>query len=304
VISAARPKSALPGSGGGGLTQNRHEYGKLLFVTTRKRLSIRTAAVLLLLLLLAAGAQASSISFQSIAFGRAVTLSARVVKGKVTARAETKVDGATLHYVEIALDAALKGTPAKAGERVRVFNGAEWFQHTHAAALRGGVISYADPHYATPIPAAAIKPGAAVLVFLGGEAPPPGFPANAAFLACGEGFERPERAADVARMKTAAFGDPIRLKLREVAVLPDGLEVEVKGHSHKHQMVDGPAREMSELEVRTGKRSEPLTLGHTVWPGTPAKESWDRLEWQQYELVLVGMNHDTDTTLRVLRKNP
>ena len=101
------------------------DCGKLLLViATGKRLSgygpIRTITAALLLLLLAAGGHASSISFQSIRFGRAVTLSARVVKGKVTARSETKVDGATLHYVEIAVDAVLKGTPAKPGERVNL----------------------------------------------------------------------------------------------------------------------------------------------------------------------------------------
>ena len=222
----------------------------------------------------------------------------------MTGRSEVKVDGGTFHSVDVTVEAVLKGAPAKPGEGIRVFNGAEWFQHTHAAAIRGGVVSYADPHYATPVPDAQLKPGAAVLVFLLGEAPPPGFPPNAAFLSCGGAFERPARAGDVARMKTAAFGDPITLKVGEVAVLPDGLEVEVKGHSHKHPMVDGSQRAMSELEVRIGRRAEPLILGHDVQPGTPAKESWDRRTWQQYELVLIGMRYDTDTTLRVLRKNP
>ena len=267
--------------------------------------AIATIAIgVVLPLLLAAPARASSVAFQTVPFGRAVTMSARVVKGTVMGRSAVKIDGGTFHAVEIAVDAVLKGPPAKAGERVQVFNPAEWFQHTHAAAIKGGVVSYADPHYATPIPDAQLKPGAAVLVFLRGDAPPPGFPANAAFLSCGEAFERPARAADVARMKTAAFGDPITLKVGEVAVLPDGLEVEVKGHAHKHPVVGGPQRAMSELEVRSGRRAEPLTLGHTVHPGTPATESWDRIDWQQYELALVGMNYDTDTTLRVLRKNP
>jgi hypothetical protein len=281
-------------------------------IATHKRLggygAIGTIVAGLVGLFLAAflptAAQASSIAFQTIPFGRAVTLSARVVKGTVKGRSQTKIDGGTFHYVDVAVDAVLKGPPAKPGEIIRAFSGAEWFQHTHAAMINSGVVSYADPHYATPIPDAEIKPGAVVIVFLRGDAPPPGFPANAAFLCCGEAFERPARAGDVARMKTAAFGDPITLKVGEVAVLPDGLEVEVKGHSHKHPMVDGPQRAMSELEVRIGRRAEPLILGHDVQPGTPAKESWDRRTWQQYELVLIGMRYDTDTTLRVLRKNP
>jgi hypothetical protein len=251
----------------------------------------------------AAVSHASSVAFQTIGFGRAVTLSTRVVKAKVTGLSEVKVDGGTFHSVDVTVEAVLKGAPAKPGERIRVFNGAEWFQHTHAAAIKGGVVSYADPHYATPLPAAELKPGAVAIAFLRGEAPPPGFPANAAFLSCGEAWERPARAGDVARMKTAAFGDPITLKRGEVAVLPDGLEVEFKAHAHKRPVVGGPQKEMAELEARSGKRSELVTLGHVVDPGSTPKETWEKRVWQQYELVLVGMKYDSDTTLRVLRRN-
>ena len=248
------------------------------------------------------GARAGSVAFQTISFGRAVTLSARVVRGKVTARSEAKVDGGTFHYVEIAVDAALKGTPAKVGERVRVFDGAEWFQHTHAAAIKAGVVSYADPHYAKPLPAAEIKPGAGVIAFLRGDAPPPGFPANAAFLSAGEAFERPERAPDVARFKSAAFGDPITVKMGEIAVLPDGLELEVKGHTHKRPLAGGPRKEMAEVEARAGERKELIVLGHVVEPGTPPKESWQTRAWQGYDLSLVAMKHGDETTLRVVRR--
>ena len=257
----------------------------------------------------AAPARASSIAFQTIRFGQAVTMSARVVKGTVKGRSELKVDGGTFHAVDIAVDAVLKGTPAKAGERVQVFSQAEWYHHTHAAAIKGGVVSYADPHYATPVPDAEIKPGAVVIVFLRGEAPPPGFPANAAFLSCGQAYERPERAGDVARMKTAAFGDPITLGMGEVAVLPDGFELEVKGHTHKRPLTGGPQKEMAEIEARLGTRAELIVLGHVVEPGTPAqpkqpkKDTWQQMTWQRYDLMLVGMKHGTETTLRVLRKS-
>jgi hypothetical protein len=269
--------------------------------------AIRSVGAALVVMLLPAVGNAGGVAFQNVPFGRAVTMSARVVKGKIVGRSEIKVDGATFHYVEIAAEAALKGTPAKAGERVRVFNEAEWFQHTHAAAIKGGVVSYADPHYATPIPDAELAPGVAVIVFLRGDAPPPGFPANAAFLSSGRAFERPERAADVARMKTAAFGDPITLKMGEVAVLPDGLELEVKGHTHKRPLAGGPQKEMAEIEARLGTRAELVVLGHLIESGTPpqpAKETWQQRSWQQYQLVLVGMKHGADTTLRVLRRNP
>ena len=250
-------------------------------------------------------ARAGSIAFQTVSFGRAVTMSPRVVKGKVTAQSEIKVDGGTFHYVEIAVDAVLKGPPAKPDERLRVFSATEWFRHTHAAAIKGGVVSYADVHYATPIPVAEIKPGTAVMVFLRGDAPPPGCPANAAFLSAGEAFERPERAPDVARMKTAAFGDPIVIKLGDVAVLPDGLELEVKGHTHKRPMTHGPQKEMAEIEARLGGRKELVVLGHVVEPGTPpqpAKETWQTRDWQGYDLSLVAMKHGGETTLRIVRR--
>src|SRR5436190_2042905 len=188
-------------------------------------------------------------------------MSARVVKGTVKARSAVKVDGGTFNYVEIVADAALKGPPAKPGERVLVFDGAPWFQHTHAAAIKAGVVSYADAHYATPIPDTEIKPGAGVIVFLRGEAPPPGFPAGAAFLSCSGCIDRVERAADVARMKTAAFGDPITLKMGEVAVLPDGLEVELKGHTRKRPIGGGTAKDTAQLEARRGTQRERLVLG-------------------------------------------
>jgi hypothetical protein len=151
------------------------------------------------LLALPAGSRASSVAYQSVPLARAAALSARVVKGTVKARSTEKVDGGTFHYVEIAVSAVLKGSPARPGETIRVFDGSEWFQHTHAAAIKAGVVSYADPHYATPLPDAEIRPGAALIAFLRGDPPPAGFPANAAFLIAGGAFERPARAADVAR---------------------------------------------------------------------------------------------------------
>jgi len=237
------------------------------------------------------GVHAGSVAYQNVRFGQAVTMSARVVKGTVTGRSAVKVDGETFRYVEIDDLAVLKGPPAKIGERVLVFDGAQWFQHTHAAAIKAGVVSYAEAHYATPLPAAEIKPGAVVIVFLRGETPPPDFPAGAAFLCCGGGFERPDRAADVARMKTAAFGDPITLTMGEVAVWPDGLEVEVKGHTHKRAIGGGTEKDTAQIEARTGTQSDRFALG-------------ERRAWQQYEIVLVGLKHGSETTLRVLRKNP
>jgi hypothetical protein len=74
-------------------------------------------------------------------------------------------------------------------------------------------------------------------------------------------------------------------------VLPDGLEVEVKGHTRKRPIGGGTAKDTAQLEARRGTQRELLVLG-------------DRRLWHEYEIVLVGMKQGADTTLRVLRKNP
>ena len=114
----------------------------------------------------------------------------------------------------------------------------------------------------------------------------------------------PTRAADVARMKTAAFGDPITLKMGEVAVLPDGLELEVKGHTHKRPMTGGPQKEMAEIEARLGTRTELVVLGHTIEPGTPPQGHLAAARVARVRAGPVGMKQGAETTLRVLRKNP
>ena len=69
-------------------------------------------------------------------------------------------------------------------------------------------------------------------------------------------------------MKTAAFGDPITLKMGEVAVLPDGLELEVKGHTHKRPMTGGPQKEMAEVEARSERAA---SWSSSVTRSSPAR---------------------------------
>src|SRR5437762_3567175 len=106
--------------------------------------AIEGIAIAIGLLSLPAGSRASSVAYQSVPLARAAALSARVVKGTVKARSTIKIDGGSFHYVEIAVAAVLKGSPVRPGETVRVFEESEWFQHTHAAAIKAGVVSYAD----------------------------------------------------------------------------------------------------------------------------------------------------------------
>jgi hypothetical protein len=249
------------------------------------------------LLLPGRNGRASSVAMVTISFNQAVKQSGRIVKGTVAARRDVKVDGAALHAVDVTIDAVLKGAPARAGDRVTTFDPQAWFRHTHAAAIRGGVVSYVDARYATPLPDAELKPGAAVIVFLQGDAPPAGFPPDAAFLISPGAFERAQRAGDVARVKVADFGKPIRLAKGDIAVFPSGLEIEVKAHSHKRPMVGGPSKEMAELAVGLGK-SELVTLGHVI--DADGTQTWEKKLWNKtYEIELAGMTYDTDTTLRV-----
>jgi len=255
-------------------------------------------AALATLLLAAGDSRASSVASVTVSFNQAVRQSARVVKGKVAARREVNIDGATFHAVDVTIDAVVKGrAPARAGERISVFDPQAWFRHTHAAAIRGGVVSYVEGRYATPLPDADLKPGAAVLVFLRGDAPPAGFPPDAAFLITPGAFERAQRAPEVARIKTTDFGRPVQLAMGDIAVFPTGLEIEVKAHSHKRPMVGGPSKEMAELAVGPGK-SALVTLGHVVDPD--GKQTWEKKIWMKtYDIELVGMKYDAETTLRV-----
>jgi hypothetical protein len=90
-------------------------------------------------------------------------------------------------------------------------------------------------------------------------------------------------------------------------VLPDGLEIEIKGHTHKRPLTGGQQKEAVEIEARIGTRADLMALGHVVEPappGQPAKETWQQRSWGQYDLVLTGMKHGSETTLRVLRRAP
>jgi hypothetical protein len=265
------------------------------------------AVVLVGAVLGATGAEAGSVAATSLTFPALLARSARVVEGEVLSAAPFTFEGTKFFSLEVAVGKTLKGPNGGKDEIVRVFDPGQWFAHTHAAAIRGGVISYEDPRYATPVAPAELKKGAVLVFFLGQEAAPPGFPAGAAFLTCGQAYDRAARAADVLALPPATFDAPLTLKVGGRALLPDGLEVELKAHSHKRPMTGGPSKEMSELQLTSGKRSELVTLGHVSYPksdGAAPREIWETLDWDRYRLELVQMKYDAATTLRVRQKTP
>jgi hypothetical protein len=161
---------------------------------------------LLALLLVSPGrrGEAGSVAITTVPLERAVALSARILKGRVIGTSSFRFEGDTFHVLEVRADGALKGAAPRGGETFRLFSPGAWYQHTHAAVIKGGVVSYAETHFPRPIPRRELEAGAPALFFLGDERPPAAFPPNAAFLFCDDAYARADRAAEVARIKDGA----------------------------------------------------------------------------------------------------
>jgi hypothetical protein len=256
------------------------------------------ASAVVALLLLSAEGHASSVSAEPVTFTEAVARSARVVKGRVVGPLKVAVDGAKLHGTEIAIEKVLKGAPAQVGQHLLLFSPVEWTYHTVKESPWGGAMSYSVPHYATPLPPAAMKPGATVIAFVDAEPAPTGFPPSSAFQVCSDGFERPSREKDVARIKNAAFDKPVALKLHEIAVLPDGLEIELVGFARTAM---GQAARIEERHGASARRVVLAYAGQPVAPPLAGKSDWRGQTWQMYEVLLVGMTYGEETSIRVGR---
>jgi hypothetical protein len=266
---------------------------------------LAACAVSVVVLTTDSSVRAGSVAATTIGFKAAVARSARIVVGRVTNTAPAVIEGKQFASIELSVEKALKGAPARAGETLRVFDAGQWFQHTHAAAIRGGVVSYEDPRYATAVPARDLTKGATLIFFVRADAAPAAFPPGSAFALCRGAYDRADRAQEVAALNPVAFDAPFKLKVGERALLPDGPEIEVRAHSHKHQMVGGPSKGMSALQLTAGERSELVSVGHVIYPaddGGPPIEEWETLEWGRYRVELVGMSYDVDSTLRVRTK--
>src|SRR5689334_23031662 len=114
----------------------------------------------------ASPASAGSVAATTVTFNAAVARAGRIVVGRVTGTAPFTFEKATFSTIEIGVERTLKGPAGRPGETLRVFDPGQWFQHTHEAAIRGGVISYEDPRYATPVRPSEIKKDAVLIFFL------------------------------------------------------------------------------------------------------------------------------------------
>jgi len=245
------------------------------------------------ILLLTREAFTSSISILYISFEKAAEKSGRIVLGKITAIPAVNIEGDEFHSIDVTVEKVLKGKPGDAGEKIRIFNPGAWFQHSHAAAIKGDVISYSDPHYQSKVKSEDVKPGAKLIFFLKDEAMPEGFPKGSAFLFCDGSWESIDREKD--------FGQTITLKVGDSIAVPGGLKIILAGHSHKRPMVGGPQKETSEVRVALGSKSELLYLGHITESdssGTVSTETWEKRIWEGYEFELTGMTYDKESVLR------
>jgi hypothetical protein len=259
-----------------------------------RRAALPTLVALTLAVSVPVPARAGSISATTMSFEQAVALSRRVVAGTVVATTSFEIDGERFGALEVRVDAALKGPSAHPGEVLRLFEPAPWFRHTHAAVIKAGVISYAEPRYASPSPVAV---GARALFLLSDAAPPPGFPPNAAFLVCDEAHAGAALAPRVALVRGAELDGVVRLRAKEIAVFPGGLSLELAGFVDKRPTTGGPSKEAVDVELRQGTRKQAMGLGHVVEPD--GRATWDTRVWNGYAITLIKIDAGEAASFRV-----
>jgi hypothetical protein len=251
----------------------------------------------------------STVSFQSIGWGDSAAFARRIVLGTVLEKSafrfpgspehEPMPEGEHLSFFRLRVEKTLKGPPFKEGEELQVFSPSPWFQHTHRAAIQGGVISYVDPHYHGGLPADELQVGTRILSFLSGDPAPSGFPAGSVFLHVTGAYDRADRENDVARQllerPPAEFGERVVLREARRPRFPDGLEIRFLGHSHKRPRAGGPQKEWIDIEVSAYGRKETLSLAHQV--AADGKESWDTRPWEGYTFEVTQMNTEEATVI-------
>jgi hypothetical protein len=251
----------------------------------------------------------SSVSIQDFGLEDAAAFSRRIVVGTLLEKSAFRFPGSPEHaptpegeplaFFRLRVEKTLKGPPFKDGEELRVFSSSQWFQHTHRAQIRGGVISYAELSYSGGLPDDGLQVGTRLLTFLHGDPAPSGFPPGSVFLSMNQACERAEREDEVARAlrerPPADFGERVILTKTRRPRFPDGLEIRLLGHSHKRPMIDGPRKEWIDIEVSAYGRKERLSLAHDIEPD--GKESWETRPWQGYAFEVTDMNSEEATII-------
>jgi hypothetical protein len=240
----------------------------------------------------------SSISFQSFGLKAAAWIAPRIVIGTVLEKGPFRFPGSAevpapreLSTLRIRVQRVLKGPEVEAGKELCVFSPMEWFRHTVAEEIRLNVISYVDPHYEGGLHPDQLMPGMDILLYLGDQPIPAGFPPGAAFQAFGEAHDLADRAEEVVALlgegPPGEFDRPIRLRQGHRVRFPDGLAVNFLGHSHKRPRVGGPQKEWIDLGLAKESTRPTITLAHET--DESGKESWETRRWRDYSIHLTAM---------------
>jgi hypothetical protein len=257
----------------------------------------------------------SSISQENVQLGRAAQLSKRIVAGQVLEKSSFRfpgsseypasAEGRVLHYFRIRVEKTLKGPGSPTGEELRVFCSMEWSHHTHAQALKDGVISYADIRLVDGIPDDQIHTGMNILFFLNEESAPSGFPRGAVFMSFGGAHVQADREKDVVKALREGphvdFGHFIYLAGKDRVHFPDHLEICFLGHSHKRSRVGGPGKEWIELDLSKDGKNASISLAHHT--NVDLSETWEAKDWGAYTIEVKDMTTD-DCTILVRKGAP
>jgi hypothetical protein len=253
-----------------------------------------------------------STSYQSVGLKKAAWISKQIVIGTLLEKGSFQFPGseehraqtgdAALSYFRIRVERTLKGRKVPAEESLRIFSSGEWFQHTHADLIRDGVVSFVDPHYSAGLTPAQLKPGAEFLFYLDDRPSPSGFPPGTVFLAFGEAYDFADREGEVlATLQEGPpghYGQRISLQQGHRVRFPDGLEVALLAHSHKHPKVGGPRKEWIDLGLSIDGQRSTITLAHDV--DADQKESWESRRWGAFT-VEFGAISDAGEPVIVVR---
>jgi len=235
---------------------------------------------------------------QSYGLPQAAWIAPRIVVGTVLEKGrfrfpgsrqyQAQPEGAALSFVRIRARRALKGPDAPAGEELRVFSLMEWFQHTHAAVIRHGAISYTDAHYSEAVPPDRIEPGMDVLVYFGIDPPPLEFPPGAVFDAFGGAWDRAERAGEILALLQEGpredFCQEIHLQQGRRVRFSDGLEVVLLSHSERRSEEGDLKRQWIDIGLSKDAYRGLIPLAHEI--DRDRKETWETRRWHDHTVEL------------------
>ncbi len=249
----------------------------------------------------------SSIFIEDVPLEKAVRLARRIILGTLldkgafrfpgTPEISPQPEGEALVCLRIRVLRSLKGKAAGPDETVCLFHPGQWYRHTQAAAIKGGVVSYHDPRYRKPVPEEAFLVGKEYVFFLGGDPAPAAFPKQSAFLACDGAYDLAEREKMVLAILQAGvpvdYNHAFTLPNRGKARFADSLELVLLGSSR----TEAPGRESARLQLTLGSRTGTLQLSRgTAQDGTASGETQT---WGDYCVRLHEVSGDGEAALEV-----